>query len=160
MPSVFGDAMDQMIEELRIAIPALFEFDEYREKHRAIDTEFEEEREEAFEALAQEGRIQNATILRTPMGFALAPTTMDRWSARKSSTCSEGAKKHASSQDRCIEKDLAGLRDNLLLSEKRRIVIRSKTQCGMRVPSLRFRSRRSPSRFTEVVRHQQRLGGS
>ncbi len=71
----FRDAMDVLIEDLRSAIPNVFNSEEYRDKRRAIDHEFEEKQDLAFEALSKKAKAQDVAILRTPLGFALAPTS-------------------------------------------------------------------------------------
>ena len=70
----FRGAMKDMVDDLRLAVPALFQSDEYREKRRAIDTEFDEMQEQAFEGLRQKAEANDVAILRTPMGFGLVPT--------------------------------------------------------------------------------------
>lgn len=62
------------LDELRTVVPALFEGDEYQARRRAIDASFEASQEQAFEVLNVKAREQNIAILRTPQGFALAPT--------------------------------------------------------------------------------------
>lgn len=69
----FRDAMAELIDDLRAAIPSQFQSEEYREKRRTIDAEFEELQEQAFEGLRTRAEAENIGILRTPMGFALAP---------------------------------------------------------------------------------------
>jgi lon-related putative ATP-dependent protease len=69
----FKSAMTDMVEDLRETIPAGFQSDEYRDKRQAIDAEFEEKQESAFDELRQKAESQSVGILRTPMGFALAP---------------------------------------------------------------------------------------
>lgn len=71
----FRDAMNDLIDDLRIAIPAAFQSDEYRERRRSLDSEFESKQEDAFEALRERAEAQDIAILHTPMGFALAPTS-------------------------------------------------------------------------------------
>jgi lon-related putative ATP-dependent protease len=71
----FRDAMQDMVEDLRVAVPSAFQSDEYREKHRAVDAEFEDLQEKAFDGLREKAQAQDIAILRTPMGFALAPTS-------------------------------------------------------------------------------------
>ncbi len=70
----FRSAMKDMVDDLRLAISALFQSDEYREKRRAIDAEFEELQEQAFEGLRKKAEANDVAILRTPMGFGLVPT--------------------------------------------------------------------------------------
>lgn len=69
----FRDSMEELVDDLRHAIPEVFQSDEYRERRRAIDMEFEETQERAFEELNRKAKQQDIAILRTPMGFALAP---------------------------------------------------------------------------------------
>ncbi|MBI5889789.1 MAG: AAA family ATPase [Nitrosomonadales bacterium] len=77
LPSGRGKAlhsrMEQLVEYLRSAIPALFEGDEYRAKAGAIQEEFGSRQEEAFSELGEEAGKQQIALLRTPEGFAFAP---------------------------------------------------------------------------------------
>lgn len=66
--------MDDLVEDLSATLPALFESDDYRARRRSIDDEVEQARERAFEELREQAKAKNVAILRTPMGFALAPT--------------------------------------------------------------------------------------
>jgi len=70
-----ADGMVNIIDELRTAIPAMFESDEYESRRRAIDEEFRAGQEEAFEELTEKAKQQNIAVLRTPTGIAMAPTT-------------------------------------------------------------------------------------
>jgi lon-related putative ATP-dependent protease len=67
-------AMKRLVEELRAALPAAFERDEYRARREAIDRQFKERSEEAFGGLQRRAESQKIAVLRTPMGLALAPT--------------------------------------------------------------------------------------
>jgi lon-related putative ATP-dependent protease len=67
-------AMKRLVEELRAALPAAFERDEYRARREAIDQEFKQKSEEAFGALQRRAEARNIALMRTPMGLALAPT--------------------------------------------------------------------------------------
>lgn len=66
--------MAQLVEDLRTAIPALFESDEYRAKTEAIQEAFNKRREQAFKEVGDEAEKQEIVLLRTPDGFAFAPT--------------------------------------------------------------------------------------
>lgn len=66
--------MQKLVDELRMAIPAIFESDEYRTRSEHIDAEFAERHEKAFGALAEEAATHQISLLRTPNGFSLAPT--------------------------------------------------------------------------------------
>lgn len=117
----FHDAMDELIEELRIAIPSLFQSDEYREKIRAIDTEFEEEQEDAFDKLRSKAEAEGATILRTPMGFALAPTHDGQVIKPEVFNMLPAAQRTAiESKIAELQKELAEVLERLPLLEKRR----------------------------------------
>jgi len=67
------DAMHELIDDLRSAVPALFDSEEYQTRHRAIDEAVEKEQASSFEELQKKADVVNIAILRTPMGFALAP---------------------------------------------------------------------------------------
>ena len=66
-------AMSELIDDLSSSIPAMFESEDYRNRRKAIDDEFETRQEDAFEELRKRAQAENIAILRTPMGFALAP---------------------------------------------------------------------------------------
>lgn len=63
----------QLVEELRTAIPAVFESDEYRARESQLEAEFAERHEKAFAALGEEAAAQQVGIVRTPAGFSIAP---------------------------------------------------------------------------------------
>ena len=67
------DAMTDLIADLGIAIPALFEGDDYKSRRSAIDGEFEEAQEQAFSRLGEKAREKSISIMRTPVGFGFAP---------------------------------------------------------------------------------------
>ncbi len=67
-------AMKRLVEDLRAALPAAFERDDYRARHEAIDQQFKQKSEEAFGALQRRAEGRNIALLRTPTGLAMAPT--------------------------------------------------------------------------------------
>jgi lon-related putative ATP-dependent protease len=67
------EAMKRLVEELRAALPAAFERDDYRARLDVIDQQFKQRNEEAFGELQRRGEKKGITLLRTPMGLALAP---------------------------------------------------------------------------------------
>jgi lon-related putative ATP-dependent protease len=69
----FAAAMKRLVEELRAALPAAFERDEYRARHEAIDQQFKQKSEQAFGALQRRAEARQIALMRTPMGLALAP---------------------------------------------------------------------------------------
>jgi lon-related putative ATP-dependent protease len=70
----FRDAMDELVTDLRNAIPAQFQSDEYRQRRRAIAEQFQEARDATFEELRNKAEEQDVAVMQTPVGFALAPT--------------------------------------------------------------------------------------
>jgi len=69
----FRDAMRTLIDDLKTALPAVFESEDYQTRRGAIDQAFQSKQGEAFSALQEKATAKNIIILRTPMGFALAP---------------------------------------------------------------------------------------
>jgi lon-related putative ATP-dependent protease len=67
------EAMKRLVEELRAALPAAFERDDYRARRNVIDQQFKERNEQGFGELQQRAEQQGITMLRTPMGLAMAP---------------------------------------------------------------------------------------
>jgi len=67
------EAMKRLVEELRAALPAAFERDDYRARRDVIDQQFKQRNEEAFGELQRRAEPKGITMLRTPMGLALAP---------------------------------------------------------------------------------------
>ena len=66
--------MEQLVDYLRSAIPALFEGEEYHAKAEAIRDEFSKRHEQLFKELGEDAEKQEIALLRTPDGFAFAPT--------------------------------------------------------------------------------------
>ncbi len=71
--NAFKNAMSELVEDLEATLKTQFSSDEYREKRRAIDVQFEEVQERAFEELKLRAKAEHIAIIRTPMGFTLAP---------------------------------------------------------------------------------------
>jgi len=65
--------MEQLVEELRSAIPAAFESDDYKARIQQIDEEFESHQEAAFRELNEEAQRHNVKVFKTPGGFTFAP---------------------------------------------------------------------------------------
>jgi hypothetical protein len=66
-------AMKGLVAELRAALPAAFERDEYRARREAIEQQFRQRSEQALSAVQQRAAAKSIALLRTPMGLALAP---------------------------------------------------------------------------------------
>jgi len=66
-------AMVSAIDELRTALPAVFEGEEYQGRRQAIDDEAQQWQENAFSELNKRAQEAGIALLRTATGFAMAP---------------------------------------------------------------------------------------
>jgi len=69
----FHVAMHKLIDDLKIALPAVFQSEDYQTRRGAIDEAFQKRQGEAFSALREKAAEKEIVILRTPLGFAMAP---------------------------------------------------------------------------------------
>lgn len=69
----FRKDVHQLLEELRSAIPAVLESDDYRARVEQIDAQFGNRQEQGFNELVEEARKHGILLLRTPTGFSFAP---------------------------------------------------------------------------------------
>ncbi|MDE0028027.1 MAG: ATP-binding protein [Deltaproteobacteria bacterium] len=67
--------MEKLIRELRAAIPAAFESEEYQARAQALQAEFSQRQEAAFNELQEHAQARGVGLIRTPSGLALAPTS-------------------------------------------------------------------------------------
>jgi len=67
-----GD-MDNLIEELGSAIPAVFESEEYRTRAESIEEGLSEHHQKAMRDLQEKAQARNIALIRTPVGLTLAP---------------------------------------------------------------------------------------
>ncbi len=65
--------MEQLIDDLKSAIPAAFETDEYRTRRQELEEEIKEKHERAFDELRQQAESRGIALIRTPGGMAFAP---------------------------------------------------------------------------------------
>lgn len=70
----FRADMAQLIEELRITLPAAFESEDYRTQRHAIEDRMKDVQEAAFTEFQKKAESRNVSLIRTPTGLALAPT--------------------------------------------------------------------------------------
>jgi predicted ATP-dependent protease len=66
-------ALHDLIEDLRASLPAIFESDDYQKRRSAIEQSVQAKNERAFAALSERATAKHIAILRTPMGFGMAP---------------------------------------------------------------------------------------
>jgi lon-related putative ATP-dependent protease len=69
----FHNAMHKLIDNLKSALPAVFQSEDYQTRQSAIDESFQKRQGEAFSALRDKAVEKDIALLRTPLGFALAP---------------------------------------------------------------------------------------
>lgn len=66
--------MEQLIRELRAAIPAAFESEDYQARAQTLQAQLSQRQEAAFNALQERAKARSVGLIRTPAGLALAPT--------------------------------------------------------------------------------------
>jgi lon-related putative ATP-dependent protease len=74
----FQQHMARLVEDLRAAIPAAFETDEYRTRNQEIETEFGDRQAKAIGEIGERARGKRIALLRTPAGFGFAPMQKDK----------------------------------------------------------------------------------
>ncbi len=70
----FREAMRKLVEDLRTAAPAAFQSEDYQTRRNSIDEAFQKKQFEAFNDLRRKAAEKSIMLLRTPVGFALAPS--------------------------------------------------------------------------------------
>lgn len=103
----FHDDSQQLIDELRHAIPAAFESEEYRNRKNVIQEQFKERQEERFNALQGRARERDVALIRTPVGLALAPVKDGEVLGPKEFEQLSGEEKHRRAADsEALQKEL------------------------------------------------------
>jgi predicted ATP-dependent protease len=69
----FRDKMHSLIEEIRLAIPAVFEDDDYRNQRKALEAETQKEVKEQLRRIEEQAKKEGIAVLQTPTGYVLAP---------------------------------------------------------------------------------------
>ncbi|GLU30892.1 AAA family ATPase [Trinickia caryophylli] len=65
--------MDELVEELKVAVPATFEGETYRARAEQLDAEFSSRQEKAFAELGEDAALHDVALVRTPVGLTLMP---------------------------------------------------------------------------------------
>ncbi len=95
MAPVFAEAMHHLIDDLKAALPGVFESESYQSRRGAIDEAIRTKGDAAFSALRDKASERNIVIVRTPTGFAMAPAkdgevvppeTFNAWPAEQRKT--------------------------------------------------------------------------
>ena len=68
-----GKAVDRLIDDVKVSLPAAFESEDYQKHRAAIEQEIRARGEKDFVALREKATAKGIAILRTPMGFAMTP---------------------------------------------------------------------------------------
>jgi lon-related putative ATP-dependent protease len=109
----FANDMELFIENLKASLPAAFESDEYRERRQALEAVYQQKHEEALTDLQKEAEHVGAAIVRTPVGFGVAPVengqvvspeVFQKWPAERQQNMRENIAK--------IETELARIAQN------------------------------------------------
>ncbi|WP_431023480.1 Lon protease family protein [Halomonas sp. H5] len=77
MGRVLRGDIEQLVEELRVAIPAIFDSDEYQNRLQELKQAMGERQRDLIEAVRREAREHDIVLLSTPNGFSLAPAEGD-----------------------------------------------------------------------------------
>jgi len=66
-------AIHSLIDDLKVSLPAIFESEDYQKRRGAIEHSIRGRNEQSFSALSEKAQARGVAILRTPVGFAMAP---------------------------------------------------------------------------------------
>ncbi|MCL4767573.1 MAG: Lon protease family protein [Hyphomicrobiaceae bacterium] len=117
----FAAQMVAAIDELRTTLPSVFESEEYQARRRAIEEEFRSGQEEAFEALNRKAQAQNIAVLRTPMGFAMAPVHEGKVvKPEVFNALPEDMRKNVQTKIEALQKELEAILERVPKSDKQR----------------------------------------
>lgn len=82
LPAGYGSKlqndMQQLIEDLLIAIPSAFETDEYNAHIKELKDEFTDRKDAAFVKIGEKATRENIILMRTPSGYTLGPEKDDK----------------------------------------------------------------------------------
>jgi len=76
--AAFRDTMQELIAEIKLAIPAAFENDDYGNQLKALEGETQEELEALWRSLHDQAAREGIAVLQTPTGYVLAPMSDDK----------------------------------------------------------------------------------
>lgn len=65
--------MERLVAELQVAIPAIFESEEYRTRKQQLTKGFKERQDASFSEVQERAKQQNVAVVRTETGVLLAP---------------------------------------------------------------------------------------
>ncbi len=105
--SILRKDMEQLIEELRTALPAAFESEDYRTRRQEVEEELKERQETAFGRIQEQAQEKDIALIRTPVGLAFTPM-------RKGEVVSpDDFQKLPEEERKQIERDVSQLQERL-----------------------------------------------
>lgn len=117
----FQQAMHKLIDNLQSALPAVFQSEDYQTRKGAIDEAFQHKQGEAFSALRDKAAQKDIVIMRTPLGFAMAPARDGQVvPPEEFSTWPEGKREQVRANIEALEKDLEHIIHQIPLWETQR----------------------------------------
>jgi lon-related putative ATP-dependent protease len=69
----FREDMKHLIEDVKNALKAAFENEEYQNRRQTLAQEFQEQQQQAFEELQRRAKERNLTVVHTPAGIVFSP---------------------------------------------------------------------------------------
>src|SRR5450759_4276301 len=113
--------MHKLIDDLKSALPAVFQSEDYQTRRGAIDESFQKKQDEAFSVLHDKAAEKDIVFLRTPVGFALAPAKDEKVVPPDEFKTWPEAKRHeVQAAIEALEKDLEHIIHQLPQWEKQR----------------------------------------
>lgn len=71
---IFAKAVDKLVDDIRVALPAVFEGDEYQTQLKAIEDAFRDQKTQYYDEIQKHTTGKNVSVLRMPVGLVVAPT--------------------------------------------------------------------------------------
>jgi predicted ATP-dependent protease len=69
----FARDMSRFVDELGVALPAVFQGEDYRARKKLLEDELKSRQEAEFGEVEKQARERNIALIRSPLGLALAP---------------------------------------------------------------------------------------
>ncbi len=69
----FRDAMDDLVEDLALALPSAFDSEDYKSRRSAVEASLQDAQEELLGAIHEKAAKQDVALIRSPLGFGFAP---------------------------------------------------------------------------------------
>ncbi len=159
--SAFRADMERLIDDLRSAVPAAFESEEYRARAQVIEDEVKEQNQAALQEIEQRARAENIALVRTPMGMGFAPMKDDEVvSPEVFNKLPEAEREKAAAQISALQDELQGVMrelPRLLQAAREKIRVLNKEVATYSVGHLIDSLRAKYGDVAEVVTHLNRV---